>query len=328
MMERREFLKQSIASAGILGMSHISKKDINKNIDQSSRGPANMAALPKRDYGKTGIKLSIIGFGGIVVMNEPQEHANRVVAQAIERGVNYFDVAPTYGDAEIKLGPALEPYRKECFLACKTTQRTAEGAKNELKRSLERLRTDYFDLYQLHAITDVAGDVDKAFAKNGAMEVFIEAKKSGKVRHLGFSAHSQEAAFAAMEKYDFDSILFPINFATFYKGNFGPPVIQKAKEKGIAILALKSLARQQWPKNDPNRDNFKKCWYQPLSDPKEADLGLKFTLSQPVTAVIPPGEEKLFTLALDIAMNFRPLTSEENEKLRILASKLNPIFSA
>jgi hypothetical protein len=96
----------------------------------------------------------------------------------------------------------------------------------------------------------------------------------------------------------------------------------------MAVLALKSLARQQWPKNDPARDKFKKCWYQPLSDPKEADLGLKFTLSQPVTAAIPPGEEELFKLALETVTNFKPLTSEENEKLRILASKLNPIFSA
>ena len=327
-MERREFLKQSVASAGVLGMSHIFKKNINKDIDQSSREPANMAELPKRNYGKTGIKLSIIGFGGIVVMNEPQEHAKRVVAQAIERGVNYFDVATSYGDAEIKLGPALEPYRKDVFLACKTGLRTKAEAVVEFKQSLKNLRTDHFDLYQLHGIVDVEGDVDVAFAKGGVMEMALEARKQGQIRHLGFSAHTHAAALAAMDRYDFDSILFPINFATFYKGNLGPPVIQKAKEKGIAILALKSLARQQWPKNDPNRDNFKKCWYQPLSDPKEAGLGLKFTLSQPVTAAIPPGEEKLFTLALDIAMNFRPLTSEENEKLKILASKLNPIFSA
>lgn len=114
------------------------------------------------------MKLSIIGFGGIVVKDAEQQHANRVVAEAFEKGVNYFDVSPTYGDAELKLGPALEPYRKKVFLACKTGQRRREGASEELNESLKRLRTDYFDLYQLHSITDVKNDVDAVFAKGDA----------------------------------------------------------------------------------------------------------------------------------------------------------------
>jgi len=145
---------------------------------------------------------------------------------------------------------------------------------------------------------------------------------------IRFSAHSQDAAFAAMDKYDFDSILFPINFATFYKGDFGPQVIQRAKEKGIAVLALKAMARQLWAKDDPLREKYIKCWYQPLTDPEEVMLALKFTLSQPTTAILPPGEEDLFRLALDLVKDYKPLTSEENEKLRILASGLNPIFTA
>ena len=98
-----------------------------------------------------------------MVSGVEQDHANRIVAEAVEKGVNYFDVAPSYGDAEIKLGPALEPYRKDVFLACKTTQRTKEGAAAELKESLKRLRTDHLDLYQLHALSDVQKDVDAAF---------------------------------------------------------------------------------------------------------------------------------------------------------------------
>lgn len=188
------------------------------------------------------VAAGILGRGGV-----EQEHADRVVAQAVERRVNYFDVAPTYGDTEIKLGPALEPYRKDVFLACKTTQRTKEGAAAELKESLRRLRTDHLDLYQLHAITDVQKDVDVAFGPGGAMEVFVEAKKQGQVRHVGFSAHSEEAALAAMERCDFDSILFPVNFATFYEGGFGPRVIEAARSKGMAILALKAMARSLNP---------------------------------------------------------------------------------
>ncbi len=143
----------------------------------------NPARLRQRKYGKTGVQLSIIGFGGIVVDGAEQQHANRVVAEAFEKGVNYFDVSPTYGDAELKLGPALKPYRKKVFLACKTGQRRREGASQELNESLKRLHTDYLDLYQLHSITDVKDDVDVVFAKGGAMEVFLEAKKQGRMRY-------------------------------------------------------------------------------------------------------------------------------------------------
>ncbi|MBP7049766.1 MAG: aldo/keto reductase [Phycisphaerae bacterium] len=282
--------------------------------------------MPRRAYGDTGERLSIIGFGGLVVSGVEQEQANRLVAEAVEKGVNYFDVAPTYGDAEVKLGPALEPYRKDVFLACKTTQRTKEGAASELAESLRRLRTDHLDLYQLHAISDVPKDVDAAFAPGGAMEVFFDAKKQGQVRYLGFSAHSEAAALAAMERYDFDSILFPINFAMYYKVDFGLRVIETAKAKGVARLALKAMAKQKWPEGDPLRPQYPKCWYQPLADRNEAKLGLYFTLSQSVTAAIPPGDESLFRLALELAMDFRPVSQKEKDSLRQMAQSLNPVF--
>jgi aryl-alcohol dehydrogenase-like predicted oxidoreductase len=283
-------------------------------------------ALPRREFGKTGIRLSIIGMGGIVVKGVEQDHANRIVAEFVERGVNYFDVAPSYGDAELKLGPALEPYRKEMFLACKSGHRTAEAMKAELAKSLETLRTDYFDLYQLHAVTDVAKDVDAVFAKGGAMEYLIAAKKSGVVRHLGFSAHSVEAAAAAMDRFAFDSILFPVNFATYYAGNFGPQMMAKAQAQGVARLALKALARQKWVENSPERESYPNCWYQPLTDPDEIDLALRFTLSQPVTSALPPGDEGLFRKALDLAPKFTPVTADELDKLKALAATLDPIF--
>jgi aryl-alcohol dehydrogenase-like predicted oxidoreductase len=327
MIERRKFLKGSTIAAGsILGEGLLRQCD----AQASECGPGccctNAPKLPQRAYGDTGERLSIIGFGGMVVNGVEQEQANRVVAEAIEKGINYFDVAPSYGDAELKLGPALEPYRKNVFLACKTERRTKDGAAAELKESLTRLRTDHVDLYQLHAISDVRKDVDTAFAKDGAMAAFLEAKKQGRIRYIGFSAHSEEAALAAMERYDFDSILFPVNFAAFYKGNFGPRIMEVAKSKGVARLALKALARQQWPKDDPMRSQYPKCWYQPLTDPKEAKLALYFTLSQPITATIPPGEESLFRMALDLAMGFRPISLQEKQTLQQLAQSLNPIF--
>ena len=319
-MERRDFIKTTAFAAGAMTFP-----GINLYGNETTGKPGQ---LPQRQYGKHNVHLSIIGFGGIVVVGSEQKHANRIVAESFERGVNYYDVAPTYGDgeAETKLGPALEPFRKKSFLACKTTQRKYDAAKMEFERSLKRLKTDYFDLYQLHAITDTKKDVEAAFAKDGTMKLLMEAKKEGRIRYLGFSAHSHEAALAAMQRYDFDSILFPVNYVTFYRGNFGPDVIKKAKKKGMSILALKMFARQRWDKNHPLRSQYSKCWYEPITQETEAKLGMAFTLSQPVTAAIPPGNEKLYRLALDLAQNYKPITSLQVKEVKSLAQNLNPIF--
>lgn len=289
---------------------------------------ANAGQLPRRTYGHGQVQLSIVGFGGILVMNADQDTANRTVAKAVEAGVNYFDVAPSYGDAEQRLGPALQPYRKNCFLACKTGKHDAAGASAELTQSLQNLRTDYFDLYQLHGLTDLAKDVNPRFAKGGALEVLTQAKRDGRVRHLGFSAHSVEAALMAMDRYDFDSILFPINFASFLAGGFGPTVIERAKAKGMSILALKAMARQKRPANGPRPQHHTKCWYEPLVDVHQSQLALRFTLSQPVTAALPPGEVDLFELAVQTAMGFSPVSEEEIGELKELAKGLDPLFRA
>lgn len=289
---------------------------------------SNAARLPRREYGRTGVRLSIIGMGGIVVKGMEQERANRVVAEAVGRGVNYFDVAPSYGDAELRFGPALQPYRKDIFLAVKTGQRTREAAAAELEQSLERLRTDMIDLYQLHSLTNVERDVDVAFGKGGAMETLLEAKRSGRIRFLGFSAHTTEAALAALDRYDFDSVLFPVTFGSWFRNNFGPAIMEKAAARGAARLALKAMARQRWPGDDPRRRDFPNTWYQPITERREADLALRFTLSQPITAAIPPGVESLFHLALDIAADFRPITPDETAELRALSERLVPIMPA
>src|SRR5580765_5704880 len=193
-IERRTFLKHTAAGA-MLSCFPASLKA----IERTAAGP-----LERRTLGRTGEKLSIIGFGGIVVMDATSAQAAERVGHAIDRGVNYFDVAPSYGNAEDRLGPALEPYRKDVFLACKTTERDKAGAARELESSLRKMRTDHFDLYQLHAMTKLE-EFDTVFSAGGAMETFLEARKSGNVRFLGFSAHSVEAALALMDRFDFDT---------------------------------------------------------------------------------------------------------------------------
>lgn len=284
--------------------------------------------MERRVLGRTGRELSIVGLGGVVFVGMTQEESNVLVAESVERGVTYFDVAPSYGreqETEKRLGPALKPYRDQAFLACKTADRTKAGAERELHRSLEHLQTDHFDLYQLHAIT-TREDIEKAFGTDGAMETFVKAKEAGLVRHLGFSAHSVEAAFMAMERFDFDSALFPINFVTFYEGNFGPQIIARAQEKGVGRLALKAMARTSWKEGQPH--THPNCWYEPLTDPHLVELALRFTLSQPITAAVPPGDPRLYRLAVELAQNFRPITPEETEELRAYARGLQPIFKA
>jgi aryl-alcohol dehydrogenase-like predicted oxidoreductase len=312
-MLRREFLKTAPA-AGLAACFPATLLGIERS---------SVNGLERRTLGRTGERLSIIGFGGIVVMNATTEQAAARVKQAIDAGVNYFDVAPSYGNAEQMLGPALQPYRKDVFLACKTQKRDRAGAAAELEQSLQRMRTDRFDLYQLHAVTKL-DDVEQIFAPGGAIETFTAARQAGKVRFLGFSAHSVEAAMALMDRFAFDTILFPVNYATWHAGNFGPQVLARAQEKQMGILALKAMANGPWPKGATK--THEKCWYQPLSARDDARMGLRFTLSHPITAAIPPGDENLFAMALELARGFEPLTGAEAEAIKSRGAKQEPLF--
>jgi aryl-alcohol dehydrogenase-like predicted oxidoreductase len=312
-LDRRQFLAATAAAAATTALAACVPI------------PGGNLKMEQRKLGKTGRRLSIVGFGGIVVMNETAESASQLVKQAIERGINYFDVAPSYGNAEYKLGPALEPYRKDVFLACKTQERTAAGAANELKRSLENLRTDHFDLYQFHAVTTME-DVDTIFGKGGALETFLDAREKGLIKHIGFSAHGEAAALAMLDRFPFDTILYPINWVTWNQGGFGPGVVQKAQEQGLGILALKTLALQPWPAGEPKK--WPKCWYQPVDTPEQVLPAMCFTLDQGVTAAVSPSHAELLWLMCDAAPNVKPLTPEQQAALAARSAEYKPLFEA
>jgi aryl-alcohol dehydrogenase-like predicted oxidoreductase len=279
--------------------------------------------MEHRAYGKTGVKLSVVGFGGIIVTDEKPTDAARMVSEAIDRDVNYFDVAPSYGNAEEKLGPALAPYRSKVFLACKTGNREAKGARAELEASLKKLKTDRFDLYQLHGVT-TREEVATILGPGGAMETFRKARDEGLVRYLGFSAHSEEAALLLMDAFDFDSILFPFNWACWLKGGFGRPVLQRAKDKGLARLALKTLAKRRWREGEVKQ--WPKCWYKPVDTFDEAQIATRFTLSMPITAGVSPGHFELFQWMCDAAEKLGPLAEAEEQALEAAAAELDVIF--
>lgn len=313
-MKRRNFIRNSALGTVALTIPVIRSFGNNFSPDYN---------IPRRVLGKTGEKLSIIGFGGIMLNNNPQDFANEIVAKAYDLGVNYYDVAPAYGNAQERLGPALEPYRKKCFLACKTHIRDAAGAQKTLDDSLQKLRTDYFDLYQLHNLTTME-DVEKVFGPGGAMEVLVKAKKDGKIKHVGFSSHSATAALKIMANYDFDSVLFPMNFVCWHGGDFGPQVYAEAEKRGMGILALKAMALTKL--KDGEEKLYKNVWYRPIMEDEVMKMALKFTLSKNITAAIPPGKNTLFLKALEFMNEFEPISGEETDKLLALANITEPLF--
>ncbi len=278
----------------------------------------------RRPYGPAKIPLSAIVFGAIVIKDLPQGEATSEVRRTFDRGINFFDVAPTYGTPEALLGPALaEIPRQQFFLGCKTTKRDAAGSRAELENSLKTLRVSHFDLYQFHGVSSQA-EVEQILAPGGALETFVRAKEAGLVRHVGFSAHDEAAALRMLDAYAFDSAMFPVNFVSLMNDTFGRPLLERCKTKGVAAIALKAMARTSWGKNRDKQYPF--LWYQPETDPEMAALALRFTLAQDIVAAVPPGHRGLFWNAVESAEKFIPPSTAELERLKTRAKELTPLF--
>jgi aryl-alcohol dehydrogenase-like predicted oxidoreductase len=272
-----------------------------------------------RVLGRTGLEVSVVGFGGIIVKDETKENAAKYVEEAINRGVNYFDVAPSYGNAEDILGPALEPYRKDVVLSCKTDALTKDECWKDIETSLKKLRTNYFDLYQFHSIVSKE-EVDKIFSADGAILAVLEAKEKNLINNVGFSAHTEEAAIELIKRFDFDTVMFPVNWISLLKEGFGIQVLNLAKKRNMGIIALKSLAKRKWKKDEERK--WSKTWYKPVDNYEEANLGMRFTLSKGVDTAISPSHIELFRWACDAADEYEPLSITEENYLREKAKKL------
>ncbi len=323
-MKRRTFLKAvgSIATGGALGVQSIlgAERPTSKGRDEK------VAGLPRRVLGRTGKRVSIVGFPGLALIHYDQERCNAGLHDAFKRGVNYFDVAPAYGngESEIKMGIGLQGLdRSRIFLACKTKKRDKEGARMELERSLKRLKTDYFDLYQLHHLR-WPDEVKQALGPNGAMETILKAKEQGKIKYLGFSAHTTKGALEAMKGFRFDTVMFPIDFVEFFKMGFGKPVLELANKQGAAVLAIKPLSTGTWPEGV---EKTRKWWYRTTETQEEVNLAMRFTLSQkPVAAGIPPSFLDLLDKAIEAGKTYRPISKAETKKLQEMAKTCESVF--
>lgn len=279
--------------------------------------------IPKRILGKTGEKLSIVGFGGIALKNNGQAFANKLIPAAFNAGINYYDVSPRYGDSEERMGPALKDYRNNVFLACKTKFRDKKGAEDDLHNSLKLLKTDHFDLYQFHSVGSL-DEVDQMFGPGGAVETFVKAKKEGKIRYIGFSAHNEPAALRMMEMFEFDTILYPINCACWKNGNFGPGVYETAKKQDMGVLAIKAIAKQRAKKEDQLYPNM---FYNPYSEDEEIDNALKFTLSKDLTATVHAGDSLFMKKTLDFVRRHKTIEAPDDRAINKMVEGIIPVFS-
>jgi aryl-alcohol dehydrogenase-like predicted oxidoreductase len=319
-MKRRVFLKTVGGAAGAAALVG------PRLLADTPR--ENVTEVPRRVLGRTGVKLSVMGFPGLCLTHLDQSQSTAALHDALGRGVNYFDVAPAYGDGdcEIKMGIGLQGLeRSKFFLACKTKKRDREGAREELERSLKRLKTDHFDLYQLHHLVQPSA-VRQALGPDGAMETLLKAREEGKIKYIGFSAHTTKGALEAMKAFKFDTVMFPINFVEYYTRDFGKDVLALANAQGTGVLAIKPLSWGTWPKEGKRNREW---WYASVEEPADVELALRFSLSQTgVTAGIPTSFLELFHRAVEAAKRYRPLDAPAEARLREMAANRESIFLA
>ena len=284
--------------------------------------------MEKRRFGRTGHMSTVIIFGAFAVGLVSQQEADEVMELLLERGVNHIDVAPSYHDAEVRLGPWLEKYRDRFFLGCKTQLRNKADAREELHRSLERLRVDSFDLYQLHAVTTM-DELDECFAPGGSLEAIVEAREQGLTQYIGITSHGLEAPavqIAALERFDFDSLLFTLNFYMWADEAYrrdAAMLLKKAAERDVGTMVIKTWARGPWG-DTAHRYH---TWYEPFEDAEMIEQALRFTLSQPVTGAISAGDARLLPMILDAAERFQPMDEAEQAQLLATAAEYEPLFT-
>ncbi|MFB6106431.1 MAG: aldo/keto reductase [Halobacteriaceae archaeon] len=276
--------------------------------------------METRPLGATGQESSIVTFGSFLLDFLSQEGANQAIELALDHGVNHVDVAPSYGDAELKLGPKLREHRDDLFVGCKTHERTYEGAWRELERSLDRLGVDSIDLYQFHGL-EYGEDLDAILdGDDGALAAFREARASGLVDHVGLTSHGHpNLILDAIDRIDdLETVMFPMNATV--GGSEDPDhdygrVLERCEQDGLGALGIKAFAKRPWPPTEELRPDERPygTWYEPYDTQPEIDDCLRFALSQGLTSITNAGDPKLLPMILDAAERFEALSAAEQE---------------
>ena len=280
-------------------------------------------------FGRTGHLSTRTLFGAASLGQVTQEEADRTLDVLLQNGVNHIDTAASYGDAELRIGPWMKEHRQKFFLATKTEERTYQKATEELQRSLERLRVDSVDLWQMHVLVKPE-EWDIAMGPGGALEAFIEAREQGLTRFLGVTGHGLTAPamhLRSLERFDFDSVLFPYNYILMQNPQYAADVEQLLKvcqEKQVAVQTIKSLARGPWGEQEKNRAT----WYQPLEEQADIDLAVHWVLSRPQLFLNTVADIHLLPNVLDAADRFQHGPSEAEMQTMANRVGMTPLFTA
>jgi len=280
--------------------------------------------MEKRRLGKTEHMSSVIAFGSAALWKVSQAQADAAIELATEHGVNHFDVAPSYGQAEIRLGPWMQKHHKEVFLACKTTERGKTGAWESIKRSLEMLKVGYFDLYQLHGVNDLE-TLNAVLSPRGALEAVLEAKEQGLVRHIGITGHRPFVQIEALNRFDFDTLLFPVNrVLAAHRNDFNDftLLLEIAQQKDVGTIGIKAVAKRPWESGM----RMYQTWYEPFDEQTEIDKSLWYALSRGITTAAMPADLHLWPLVIDAAERFRAMDAGEQEEVVSQVRQYRPIF--
>jgi aryl-alcohol dehydrogenase-like predicted oxidoreductase len=284
-------------------------------------------AISTLEFGSTGHRSTRLIFGGAGLAEVTQSVADRVLDQLLEHGINHIDVAASYGDAELRVAPWLRTHRDDFFLATKTDERTAAGAREELHRSLERLGVDHVDLWQLHNLADPI-EWDVALSPGGVIEAAEQAKADGLVRFIGVTGHGSQIAAThrrSLERYDFDSVLLPYNFVTmqnpYYAENF-TALQETCAQRRIAVQTIKSAAQRPWR----GRPHTRATWYEPYEDQADLDLSVWHALGREGTHVISLGDVDILPRVLDAASRYEAPPPDAAMRALTERAEADPLF--
>jgi len=284
--------------------------------------------METRRFGRTGHMSTVAIFGAAAFSNVSQEDADKAMERIIEAGVNHIDIARSYGEAELRVGPWMPRERGRFFLGSKTTERTKEGAWKELQESLKRLQIEALDLYQIHAVTTM-DELDAVTMKGGALEAFLEARQNGLTRFIGITGHGVNAPkiyLEALRRFDFDTVLFPLNFVQMANPEYrkyAEELITTCKAKDVGTMIIKSITRAPWG----NREHTATTWYEPFDNIEEIQPAVNFALSYDITGLCTAGDTRVLPLVLKACENFTPLSEAEKEGMIESGKQYEPLFA-
>lgn len=284
--------------------------------------------METRRFGRTGHMSTIAIFGAAAFWEISQADADKVMEQVIDAGVNHIDVAPSYGQAEERVGPWMPRERDRFFLGCKTMERSRQGAWDEMQRSLKRLQTESLDLYQCHAITTME-ELDAITMKGGALEAFVEARDRGLTKYIGITGHGLDAPkiyLEALRRFDFDSILFPLNFVQMGIPEFrknAEELIATCRAKDVGTMVIKTITKAPWGE----REHTATTWYEPFDKIDEIQNAVNFALSYDVTGLCTAGDTRILPLILKACENFTQLDNSRLEEIIESGKQYEPLFA-